>query len=154
MSTQSPDYPHHDGHDRRPIDVSAEFDIGVDLDQAARSARGAHLIAEIDRVRVLASGHGGEDPVWREVATLLDALRATLSRDFSRPAPGTRSSSSTRPFPASSSSATRDPGPLPVRGPTLVRPRSSSGPSEPESGAQPARGEPASTIERRPDLDP
>jgi hypothetical protein len=86
--------------------MSAESDIGVDHDQAARNARGTRLLADIDRVRVLASSHGGEDPEWREVATLLDSLRATLSRDFSRPAPGTRSSSSTRPSLASSSSAT------------------------------------------------
>jgi hypothetical protein len=103
MSTGSPE---HDEHARHPADVPAEPDAVVDHDQAARSARGARLIADIDRVRALAGSHRGEDPEWREVAYLLDSLRATLSRDFSRPAPGTRSSSSTRPTLASFSSAT------------------------------------------------
>jgi hypothetical protein len=105
MSTRSHDYPRLDEHAHRPADVSAQSDIGVDHDQAARTARATRLLADIDRVRVLASSHEGEDPEWREVATLLDSLRATLSRDFTRPAPGTRPSSSTRPSLASSGSA-------------------------------------------------
>ena len=91
MSRRSPVHPHHDEPARSSAEVSAESDIGVDHDQAARSARCTRLIADIDRVRVLASSHEGEDPEWREVSALLDSLRATLSRDFSLPSSGTLS---------------------------------------------------------------
>lgn len=53
----------------------------VDHDRSAATGRAQRMILDIERVQDIAAGHTG-DPEWRDVATVLEHVRATLCHDL------------------------------------------------------------------------
>lgn len=53
----------------------------ADHDRSAATGRTRRMILDIERVQAVAAGHG-EDPDWRDVAAVLERVRATLRHDL------------------------------------------------------------------------